>query len=298
MWHFSRSQRRGFTLVELLVVIGIIAILIGILLPSLLRARAASRSVACKSNLRQLVLATHMFAQEHQGFLPKAQNNGSATMKGWSTRVGTRWEFTEPFWAWEHVLLKYMKGNKAVFNCPADIESRIRYTANDTMANPPEKDPTYDNIPASYRYNWSNEIYDPNVAYDQRTFASAKLTQIKPADRAIIFIDGTSGAKDQVPYQDAFQPDYNHVDIKNGDGRYNVSDRPYTTWNNPWNVAFRRHSQTMGRWDDARALKNGQANYAFMDGHVETLTWGDTWKSLGDKKTPWQVTGFGPWVGY
>jgi prepilin-type N-terminal cleavage/methylation domain-containing protein/prepilin-type processing-associated H-X9-DG protein len=297
MWHF-KSQRRGFTLVELLVVIGIIAILIGILLPSLLRARAASRSVACKSNLRQLVLATHMFAQEHQGFLPKAQNNGSATMKGWNTRVGTRWEFTEPFWAWEHVLLKYMKNNKGVFGCPADIEPRIRYIANDTMANPPEKDPTYDNIPASYRYNWSNEIYNPALAYDQRTFVSAKLTQIKPADRAIIFIDGTSGAKDQINYQDALQPDHNHVDIKSTDGAYNVSDRPYTTWNNAWNVSYRRHSNTAGVVGSAPTLKNGQANYAFMDGHVETMAWPDTWKSLGDKKTPWQVTGFGPWVGY
>jgi prepilin-type N-terminal cleavage/methylation domain-containing protein/prepilin-type processing-associated H-X9-DG protein len=291
-------KSRGFTLVELLVVIGIIAILIGILLPSLLRARAASRSVACKSNLRQLVLATTMFAQEHQGFLPKAQNNGSATMKGWNTRVGKSWEFSEPFWAWEHVLLKYMKGNKAVFGCPADIDSRTRYTANDTMANPPVSDPTYDNIPASYRYNWSNEIYDLALAYDARMFVSPKLTQIRPADRAIIFLDGASGAKDQIPYQDAFQPDYNHVDIKNGDGRYNVSERPYTTWNNPWNVAFRRHSQTIGSWNSAVSLKNGQANYAFMDGHVETLAWPDTWKSLGEKKTPWQVIGFGPWVGY
>jgi prepilin-type processing-associated H-X9-DG protein len=68
--------------------------------------------------------------------------------------------------------------------------------------------------------------------------------------------------------------------------------------NNPWNVAFRRHSVALGRYNDAAALKKGQANYAFMDGHVETLAWEETWVSLGEKKTPWQVTGFGPWVGY
>jgi prepilin-type processing-associated H-X9-DG protein len=192
-----------------------------------------------------------------------------------------------------------MKNNKGVFNCPADIEPRIRYLANDTMANPPEKDPTYDNVPASYRYNWSNEIYDPNIAYDQRTFTSPKLNQIRPADRAIIFIDGVSGAQDQVNYQDPFQPDYNHVDIKNsGDGRYNVSNRPYTTWSNAFNVAYRRHSQTGGLWSSAQSLKNGRASYAFMDGHVETLSWSETWVSLGDKKTPWQVTGHGSWVGF
>jgi prepilin-type N-terminal cleavage/methylation domain-containing protein len=142
------NPRAAFTLVELLVVIGIIAILIGILLPSLSKARAAARTMACSSNLRQLVLATQMFAQEHGGCLPKAQNNGSNIMKGWNTRVGKSWEFSEPFWAWEHVLLKYMKNNKAVFACPADTDPRIRYTWNDSLPNPPVPDPTYHNIPA------------------------------------------------------------------------------------------------------------------------------------------------------
>ena len=294
-----RRAPRGFTLVELLVVIGIIAILIGILLPTLSKARAAGRTVACSSNLRQLVNATHMFAQEHGGAMPKAQNNGSSIMKGWNTRVGQSWEFDEPFWAWEHVLMKYLKGNKQIFACPADIEPRIRYTWNDTMANPPVKDTKSDNIPACYRYNWSNELYNPSLAYDQRTFTSPKLNQLRPMDKVIIFLDGTAGPADQINYHDPNQPDFNHVDIKNaGDGRYNVGNKPYHSFNNPWNVAYRRHSHTLGFWSDPKALKNGRANYAFLDGHVETLTWNETWVSLGDKKTPWQVTGFGPWVGW
>jgi prepilin-type N-terminal cleavage/methylation domain-containing protein/prepilin-type processing-associated H-X9-DG protein len=71
-----RSHRpvaqRAFTLVELLVVIGIIALLIAILLPTLNRAREAARGVACLSNLRQLGQATLMFAQDHRDWMPGA----------------------------------------------------------------------------------------------------------------------------------------------------------------------------------------------------------------------------------
>jgi len=65
-----RHARRAFTLIELLVVIAIIAILAAMLFPVFARARESARKTTCASNLRQLGLAAHMYAQDADEYLP------------------------------------------------------------------------------------------------------------------------------------------------------------------------------------------------------------------------------------
>src|SRR5687768_2818182 len=62
-----RVRSRGFTLVELLVVIGIIALLIAILLPTLKKAKEAANRTKCASNMRQIILGLQMYANDDKG---------------------------------------------------------------------------------------------------------------------------------------------------------------------------------------------------------------------------------------
>ena len=143
------NRRKAFTLVELLVVIGIIALLIGILLPALSRARAEAQLIQCQSNIRQMVTAAILCAQDRKGYMPTCSDttwalafDGQPVSKfsyrdssGGTPQLGYNWYVLD----WASSLIPYLgQGNAGVgnnnftlnanalqqskvFQCPSDV---------------------------------------------------------------------------------------------------------------------------------------------------------------------------------
>jgi|KBSSwiStaDraftv2_1062776.scaffolds.fasta_scaffold335099_1 prepilin-type N-terminal cleavage/methylation domain-containing protein len=119
----SRIARTAFTLVELLVVIGIIAVLIGILMPSLARARQQAVSIQCLSNLKQIAQVAHLYAAENRGFFPTAQPDSIENLTG-GGNIANPNDKGQPGVAKSHnvklALHRLLKGGTTVFYCPAN----------------------------------------------------------------------------------------------------------------------------------------------------------------------------------
>ena len=93
--------RNAFSLIELLVVIGIIALLISILLPSLASARSSARTTVCLSNLRQIGIQNSMYLNEYRVFPPvrlKKVPNAAGEMVVYEHDFGRQYRRAKPRW--------------------------------------------------------------------------------------------------------------------------------------------------------------------------------------------------------
>jgi prepilin-type N-terminal cleavage/methylation domain-containing protein/prepilin-type processing-associated H-X9-DG protein len=117
-----KSNRAGFTLVELLIVIGIIALLAGLLLPALGKAKSKAQRIRCESNLRQINLGVALYADDHAGRMPVAAPHELGGPRG-SVLESDPWLPARMFGgtlpAEERPLNAYLQ-TKEVFRSPAD----------------------------------------------------------------------------------------------------------------------------------------------------------------------------------
>ena len=114
-------KKQIFTLIELLVVIAIIAILAGMLLPALNKAREKSRSIACVNNLKQMVSAALLYTGEHDGRLPGGikgltKNSAGTWSAGACSDVNVWWSDSNKFNFMRQI--QDLGVNKETFKCP------------------------------------------------------------------------------------------------------------------------------------------------------------------------------------
>lgn len=167
-----RSRRlKGFTLVELLVVVAIIALLIGMLMPVLSKARRHAARVACMANLRQLGLALVAYAGENGGYLPAPASALQPQEADW-----VHWQANRDIA--ESRLWTYIGGNDDVLKCPLGVPDR-----------PATQVPPY---PFSYDVNTKLTGIIPPIVGPMPVRKPFKLWRVRLSSRKILALEEDS----------------------------------------------------------------------------------------------------------
>ena len=252
----TRKARHGFTLVELLVVIGIIALLISILIPVLNKARLQAKAIVCASNEKQIMGAFMMYVSDNKGATPipppigqtwpgdtpihKSEMIYMDSIDGGYSRirydVGSFWQYlatlhtngTAPQAGTPKLPAPQALYN--VYNCPQDTDYRaVRYGSNQVQAS----------LDRNFTYSWNGTLNPDAARFADNQVCVSRMTQITQSSHKIVLVE------EQHP-----NDQWSYAGFTSGGGANDADDCPSA-----------RHMH--------------RANYGFADGHVESLSPGD-----------------------
>jgi prepilin-type N-terminal cleavage/methylation domain-containing protein/prepilin-type processing-associated H-X9-DG protein len=283
----STTPRRSsaFTLVELLVVIGIIALLISILLPALGKARRAANTLACSSNLRQVGTVMQMYASENKGAILGNAWTSGAFLKATTGFSDNNCPDVCQTWDWTAPAARLMGANFNQGPTLADRSERFDYLCNYAPFQCPDNDvvmAAYSGSPVKVTTKMISYVtaamfqyaYGPGDVSKFQNFIDTgayrpKLNMVGSSSRKIFMSDGAKWTS-----SDTAAPDYNLGWDNSGTspGGHYADYGPWSGFtrsflrNNPMVYSMRHGNRT-----PAAPLSSYRFNAVFFDGHAETL---------------------------
>ncbi|MDA7667840.1 type II secretion system GspH family protein [bacterium] len=235
---FMRQQRQAFTLIELLVVIAIIAILAGMLLPALSKAKGKAHGIFCMNNQRQMTLGWLMYADDNEDRIPPNHIRGTSRhdtwVQGWMDNASSVSDNTNTVFLTESHLWNYINSLES-WRCPADkslskhggkLIPRVRSVSMNNWLNP-------------------NQIWSGQNQFK----AFRKISDMtRPSPTGIwVVLDER---------EDRINNGFFVVDMSgfspNNPARYEMVDMPASYHNGSGGVAFADGHSEIHKWKDAR----------------------------------------------
>lgn len=242
------TTANGFTLIEMLVVIGIIALLTSILVPALAVSKNLAKMTLCKSNLRQLTIANQSYANDHHGYsVPGALDIDTKNLHRW---YGTRLSNNEPFETDKGPLAPYL--DHVTLQCP----QKVPY-----VDFPPSSE-LYEDGNGGYGYNFvyiGSKIWESGLETPDSS-KSAKLTEIRQPQATLLFTDTAFAGQTDFGKGIEYGPAL--IRYPFAEPRFFVVGKITTSaWNPSPSIHFRHRNRACIAWVDGHADTKKMGRY-------------------------------------